>query len=318
MSKHHIIYLLLIFALPAMAQKLSDTEWQAYQALNQTEQRLLDFKDSDETLRLKLTQLEVINKSRKKYKVQSVKLDILASRVANKMSKEAAENNFTGHFNLAGETPYQRYAFAGGLDHVSENAAAEWTNGKFDQSGKTVAEKMAKSHGVFMSERAPHNGHKLNCIEKNHNYVGIGVYLSEKQFRYYEEFIDRYLTFETIPTEVKKDSPFTINVSAPKGNYLYYVTAFWENTPKKLSPKQISKKGSYKDYTNIAEMKLMPWELYALKETGSTTYKIPFQFKKTGLYYVSIYLYDKELKKEAAISTKGKIQASGIVIKVTN
>ena len=57
----------------------------------------------------------------------AVKLDILASRVANKMCREAAENNFIGHWNLAGEKPYHRYAFAGGYDHVSENAFGEWS-----------------------------------------------------------------------------------------------------------------------------------------------------------------------------------------------
>jgi len=35
--------------------------------------------------------------------VQEVKLDILASRVANQMARKSAENNFTGHWNLAGE-----------------------------------------------------------------------------------------------------------------------------------------------------------------------------------------------------------------------
>ena len=45
-------------------------------------------------------------------------LDILASRVANMQSREAAANRFSGHWNMRGEKPYHRYAFAGGVDHV--------------------------------------------------------------------------------------------------------------------------------------------------------------------------------------------------------
>jgi hypothetical protein len=52
-----------------------------YKQLNDSETRLQDFRDNDEALRLKLTQLDIINTSRKKYKTQPVELDILASRI---------------------------------------------------------------------------------------------------------------------------------------------------------------------------------------------------------------------------------------------
>lgn len=318
MAKISLIYLALSFAITAISQNISETDWNNYKNENETEQRLLDFKDTDDVLKLKIEHLNLINRSRKKHKVQPVKLDILASRVANKMATEAAKNNFNGHYNLAGEKPYHRYAFAGGVDHISENAAAEWTNGTFEVSTKTMAEKMAKSHGVFMAEKAPHNGHKLTCIQPDHNFVGLGVYLSSNQFRYYEEYIDRYLTFENVPTEVDKNQLFTLTVAAPEGDYLYYLAAFWENIPKKMSAKQIGKLSSYKDYTETTEKTLTPWELYALKRPGTTTYSIPLKFSKAGLYYITIYLDNKELKSAASISTKGKRQCSGIVIKVRN
>ncbi len=54
---------------------------------------------------------------------------------------------------------------------------------------------MNSAHQQFMNEQAPYDGHKKNCINKFHNFVGIGHYLTENQFRYYEEFIDRYLDF---------------------------------------------------------------------------------------------------------------------------
>ena len=146
-------------------------------------------------------QLDIINISRKKYKADPVKLDILASRVANKMCREAGENDFIGHWNIAGEKPYQRYAFAGGYDHVSENAFGEWSSDNYNKSSSIISSMMKSGHEKFMSERAPNDGHKQTIIDKPHNYVGIGYFLAGKQFRYYEEFIDRYLEFENIPSK---------------------------------------------------------------------------------------------------------------------
>ena len=95
-----------------------------YKDLNNNEIRYLEYKDNDEALLAKIVMLEYINNNRIKYNVKNLKLDILASRVANKMSLEAAENDFIGHWNMRGEKPYHRYALAGGVDHVSENASA--------------------------------------------------------------------------------------------------------------------------------------------------------------------------------------------------
>ena len=99
-----------------------DTLFTHYKKLNEAEQRLIEYKDSDLDLQIKLAHLKRINASRKRFRAQEVKLDILASRVANKMAKEAAINKYLSHWNMAGEKPYHRWYNAGGLDHVVENA----------------------------------------------------------------------------------------------------------------------------------------------------------------------------------------------------
>ena len=283
-----------------------------YKKMNENEQRLIEFKDTDESLELKLAQLDVINKSRRKNKALPVKLDILASRVANKMCREAADNNYIGHWNMAGEEPYLRYAFAGGYDHVSENAYGEWSSDNFSVS--LISSLMKTGHGKFMSERAPYDGHKQNIIDKSHNYAGIGFYLTKKQFRYYEEFIDRYFEFENIPSEVKAGNPCTIMIKTDGQSFLYYVVVYRENWPHHLSPAQINKKGSYPDFTNQKYKEIFAWGL-SLYRNG-TTYKIPLEFSKEGLYYIQIFSDKKELTKPASLNTKGKTPESGIVIKV--
>jgi uncharacterized protein YkwD len=283
-----------------------------YKKMNENEQRLIEFKDTDESLELKLAQLDVINKSRKKNKALPVKLDILASRVANKMCMEAADNNYIGHWNMAGEEPYLRYAFAGGYDHVSENALGEWSSDNFSVS--LISSLMKTGHGKFMSERKPYDGHKQNIIDKSHNFAGIGFCLTKKQFRYYEEFIDRYFEFENIPSQIKVGDPFSITVKTDGQSFLYYVVIYMENWPHPLSPAQINKKGSYPDFTNQKYKEIVAWDLSRYR--NGTIYNIPLEFSKEGLYYIQIFSDNRELTKPASLNTKGKTPESGIVIKV--
>jgi uncharacterized protein YkwD len=300
--------------LPSKTSPIEDNEIETYLKLNDSELRLKEFKDDDETIKLKLSQLSLINKSRKKFNAGPVKLDILASRVANKMCKEAAENDFIGHWNTLGEKPYHRYAFAGGYDHVSENAYGEWSSDNFYSSASSISSMMKTGHDRFMAEKAPNDGHKKTIIEKSHNYVGIGYYLSGKQFRYYEEFIDRYFEYKNIPGEVKTDEQFSITVENNNQNFLYYMIIYREGFPSPLTPEQLRNKGSYDDFTNEEYLKVPAWQLSNYRSGSS--YNIPLKFPGEGLYYIHLYSDKKEIKKPASINTKGKTPVSGIVIKV--
>jgi hypothetical protein len=301
--------------LPHRTDDADKDDLENYTKLNETERRLIEYKDDDEALKLKVVQLDIINKSRKRNNASPVKLDILASRVANKMAKEAAENNYLGHWNMAGEEPYLRYAFAGGYDHVSENAYGEWSSDNYPISMSFIGSLMKTGHAKFMAERAPNDGHKENIIEKSHNWVGIGFYLNAKQFRYYEEFIDRYFEFENIPSEVKTGEQSKITIRTNGQAFLYYMVIYRENWPQTLTPAQISKKGSYRDYTNEQYKEMYAWDLSNYR--NGTIYEIPLVFSEEGLYYIQIFSDKKEIIKKASLNTKGKTPESGIVIKVT-
>jgi hypothetical protein len=285
-----------------------------YKALNDNETRLHQFMDDDEALRLKVNHLEIINKSRKKHKAAPVELDILASRAANKACREAAENGYISHWNMAGEKPYHRYAFAGGYDHVAENVFGEWTTGSYDKSSSSITEKMKAGHASFMSERAPADGHKKNIINKTHNFVGIGFYITDDQFRYNEEFIDRYLEFEDIPAQAVAGEKTSITFSCPGGNYPYYIIIYREDFPAPKKPSELNKTGSYSDYSNEEFLKLTAWEIARYKMGNK--YIVPLTFRKKGLYYIHIYTDEREITTPTGLNTKGKSPYSGIVIKV--
>jgi len=311
------IILFLFLSIPLFAQKNisgGTNDFEYYRNINNTETRLSEFKDNDEALEIKLTQIAIINKSRKKHRASPVRLDILASRVANKMCIEAAENEYLGHWNMAGEKPYHRYAFAGGYDHVSENAFGEWSTENYISSWSEISSLMLSGHETFMAERSPHDGHKKNIIDKSHNYVGIGFYLKGNQFRYYEEFIDRYFEFENIPASVKIGEPCSITVKPNNDSFIYFMIIYREKFPSPMTPAQIGRKGSYEDYTNETYLRLPAWDI--AKYRDEATYEIPLTFSREGLYYIHLYYDKKEIVKPASLSTKGKTPVSGIIVTV--
>jgi hypothetical protein len=183
-------------------------------------------------------------------------------------------------------------------------------------SSSTVRSMMLKGHNTFMAEKSPYDGHKKNIINKFHNYVGIGYYLSDNQFRYYEEFIDRKFEFQNIPSEVNADQPFSISIKTPGESYLYYLIAYREEFPEPMEPSEISRKGSYEDFTDEQYLRIPAWELASFRH--GSDYTIPLRFGKEGLYYIQIFEDRKEITSPGSISTAGKAPYSGIVIKVRN
>jgi uncharacterized protein YkwD len=290
---------------------VSENDLIKYKQLNEQEKRLIVYKDSDETLLLKLKQLAFINYSRKKYRKQSVQLDILASRVANKIAYTAATKDFMGHFNLRGESPYHRYAFAGGVDHITENASSISSNLKLTSGKEDILFYMKKAHSAFMAEKAPNDGHKQNCIDSHHNYVGIGIALYKNQFRYYEEFIDRYISFKDFTKEIKVNQQLVIPTKPLNNLHLHIALAYYEKFPSSMSTYKVNRLTSYNDYTKIIAAKILPWQLPQQDKDGY--YHLPFTFTKKGLYYIQLFLDDKPYK-SGKTTTNGKIQASGIVI----
>jgi hypothetical protein len=301
--------------LPHRTEPDGKEEIENYIRQNDAEKRLIEFKDNEEAIQLKLAQLEVINSSRKRNNASPLKLDILASRVANKMSREAAQNAYLGHWNMAGETPYMRYALAGGHDHISENAYGEWSTENYPVSSKIIGSMMKTGHQKFMAERAPDNGHKINILNKSHNFVGIGYYLEGKQFRYYEEFIDRYNDFENVPSEVKPRENFNITLNTKNHGFLYFLIIYREDFPLPLSPAEINKRGSYRDFTDHEYKTFTAWDLSRFR--NGTLYQIPLSLQDEGSYYIQIYSDKKEITKPAPLNTKGKTPESGIVIRVS-
>ena len=150
---------------------------------NENVKELKDYKDNVTTLKLKLEILDVINSNRARHGLKPLKLDILACRVASKTSSEAVKGKYFGHWNLRGEKPYHRYAFAGGMHHVCENAALRWSSVPMKKTYKNIRDFIINAHMEMYNEKPPNDGHRKNILNPWHTHVGLGFSMIGNDFR---------------------------------------------------------------------------------------------------------------------------------------
>ncbi|MDH4130075.1 MAG: CAP domain-containing protein [Spirochaetota bacterium] len=275
---------------------------------------------------LKLKNLMEINKSRKKYGLSLLKLDIVASRVANKHCIEMLKYNYAGHWNKSGFKPYHRYAFAGETDHIGENLFAKWTTGSFNTNIKSVNKMMLEGHKSFMAEKFPNNWHKKMVLAQGHTHIGIGFAINKQSFRYSQMFVNRYVTLKPIPKII--NSPFKLtlegNIIKSKKNYgPYMLVIYYETIPSNHFNYKIQPK-TYHDFTNSRFLTIPPWKMKYNDLTGNFMIDINFKDVKNGYYYIKLYVRKNVssipyvLKKRVSINNSNAVPATGIIIRVKN
>lgn len=318
--------------LPFASSLIPSSGWQV---LAQTEDMELDrllrendllaaldkYKDSDDVLRVKLANLRAINASRREAGLSPLKLDLLASRVGNKHALDMIANDFIGHWSSNGDKPYHRYSFAGGRDHIGENVYGSWmTGGTFEETLENLEKMMLEAHTTFMAEKPPADGHRQTVLTPYHTHVGIGVALKGNQFRYAQEFVDRYLVLEPVQTQVRSGSTITLKGRTLSERYGPYVLlVYYEPLPRPLAnPK--NQPYQYGDYSDTVFAKVAPWKIKYNPRDRSFELNLELKNARPGSYYVMLYVKEDPstipYDKPSSWSTEGAIPATGIVFVV--
>lgn len=284
---------------------------------NEQEKRLLEFKDSPEILRLKLQDLDRINKDRASSGAPPVQLDILACRVGNKHCREMAERGYTSHLNEKGEKPYHRYAFAGGVHHILENVFSASSSAPY--STGDIEGLLQDARKTFMAETPGYDGHRRNILDPSHTHLGIGMAMRGREFRYVQEFMDKYIQFDPFDPNVSPGGKIKISGTiVPKDVGPYAVLVYGE----RISPESIDeleKMGTYKDATSDRAISLWPWNLPFDRAKRTFALTLDFKGKKIAYYYVQIKLkkgINKIPTRGGPATLEGTFDASGIVLSV--
>jgi uncharacterized protein YkwD len=282
---------------------------------NEREKRLIQYKDNRATLKLKLEVLDVINKNRSRHGVKPVELDIFTCRVASMTASEAARGQYHGHWNMRGEKPYHRYAFAGGVHHVSENASSVWGSIP-EKKYQSVLRYCIESHMRMYNETPPNDGHRKNILNRWHTHVGLGFSMIGGQFRYYEQFVDKYLEFDPFKDDVKAGDEVRISGKVSVPNYgVFFLTVYYEPFPRPMTAAELRSKGSYPDFTGTRIVSKAFWDIQY--DDSTKRFDLSFNTSRKGLYYVHIYIKRGHTGKESPgrVTTYGLTPVSGIVIK---
>lgn len=301
---------------PQAARAYSDEALREALAENRREHRLSEYRDNETTLRLKLDVLEVINANRARHGLSQLKLDILACRVTSKSASEALKGGYQGHWNLRGEKPYHRWAFAGGLDHAMENASVMRSSAPLSRDYNTVRGFITDIHMRMYNETPPNDGHRQNILNPWHTHVGLGFSLVEGNFRYYELYLDRYLEFDALNLDVKAGEEISLSGRVIKPGYgVFFTIVYYEPFPSPMSVSEVNAHGSYPDFTPSVVVNIPYWKIHY--DDAMKKFRISFKIPKTGLYYVHIYVKKGHTGTEApaAMSTAGLLPVSGIVLR---
>jgi len=244
---------------------------------------------------VKVSLIKHINEKRQELGLNPLIMDQSASAAADGHCKEMITNNFTSHWSLNGNKPYQRYFHAGCKDHVSENIVGlDATDGEqFFADPQSVEKMMREAQDSFMAEVAPNDLNKQNTLDPKHTHIGIGVFCTDQSFRYVEVYLDRYVALED-PPAVLATTEMWISGKVLDTEYgPYALTVYYDaSNPDGISPEDIrgdKYAGGYPDFSEKQVTVTWPWEMQ-VDDDGSFKIPVTIPELESGEYYFQLYV----------------------------
>jgi uncharacterized protein YkwD len=175
---------------------------------------------TDEQLPLARDQLlQQVNAERSAANLSQLKLDDLASSVANEHARDMATREFLSHWGSDGRKPFHRYGLAGGTAAVQENCSA--ASDINSVSPARVLNDLRDMHQSMLDEVPPKDGHRKTILDPFHTHVGFGIALNDRSLRLDELYLARYVQIDPVTTEAKPGT--TVRVSGRLLNPSYFI-----------------------------------------------------------------------------------------------
>lgn len=261
----------------------------------------------------RLFMLSLINLDRTKHKLRPVALDPIACAAGQRHTDEMVIVGYHGHWDLLGRKPDQRYTESGGMHVVGENVC--YTGGHNDAG----VFKLVKDHlffksdlvtpqSLFMGEKPPDDGHKLQILTPEHTHVGIGLSYSEAdsgedRVALTQEFVNKYGDYSKVPTAFD-GKPIVVSGSLFPGIQVDSVEFRWEPPPTPMTRLELNNTHSYCVPSKVVEdflpdVRMKVW-MKGNRQQFSTP---PIQMNswKPGLYYILVWATTSSSKHKEVI-----------------
>jgi hypothetical protein len=147
--------------------------------------------------------LALVNADRHSEGLGSVELDDVATLAGQRHAEDMVRNGYRAHWGADGSVPEQRYTEAGGEHLVFENVTC-FIDGKkreLDPNPMFSAAELEAAERVYMAEKPPNDGHRLNILKPQHNRLGVGLAKASglAQVCVSQEFVDAYGDYDELP-----------------------------------------------------------------------------------------------------------------------
>ena len=248
----------------------------------------------------------MVNEERAVAKVQELKIDELATRVATDHAIELANDEFISHWGRDGRKPYHRYSFAGGTDATQENISAAdntWSNKLSDLKQDT-----SYLHLRMYQETPPNDGHRQTILAPQHTHVGFGIALNKLRLRIVELFVARYVEVKSLPRVMKPGDGVLFAARMLKREHtLNHVEVFYEPLPKPPELSWLREPRSYAlpDHSKNFRPKVTPPYMYTdrtrgdidMQPDGSFSVPVTLFHNKPGIYTIVAWIKRKRSEK---------------------
>ena len=247
--------------------------------------------------------LEQVNRERAAARLSALKLDGLASDVAQLHAIEMAQNNFLSHWGLDGRKPYHRYAYAGGTEATAENDAAADYSAPF--ASDDFADAPIRMHKAMYAEVAPNDGHRQTILTPQHTHVGFGFAAHDLHVRLCEVYVSRYVSIDPYPTVKPPLSRFLFSGHVLDSRYsIEGVDVFYEAppSPPRRSWLEVPRPYSLPENPTTLYVKLPANKVYDDGTTGTIetprpgSFRVPIELsrKQPGVYTLVVWVSRNE------------------------
>jgi uncharacterized protein YkwD len=216
--------------------------------------------------------LDRINHDRRQNKVGKLRVDPLATQVADAFCQALAEAGSVSHYDSAGRAPYLRWAMAGGIAYHGENVSAYSSGaGTLDRD---VASILPDLHASMMAEAPPDDGHRRLLLNAEFTAIGIGVAVKGGELRLCEELTRPTLEWAEVPSHAEAGRTAALLVQPASGWVVVAIDVLHEPPPRPRPPDG----GKTYDYPAVATT------LYPARAAG---YGVPLTASGGGTFSVT-------------------------------
>jgi len=235
-----------------------------------------------------------INRDRAANGVGPVEFDALSSRVGDQHCQEMAARQYLAHWNLQGQLPYHRYHFAGGRDHVQENASrvTVFSNdpSPIPTRPEEILPQLLEAHARMIGEKPPLDGHRKNILDPAHTHVGIGLAVVGGELTMTQLFVNRYVRLQELPVTLPRRSIEVAGEVLPKDFGPYYCALFYEGPLRPRTVAELNQTYAYLDAGGDTCSKTAPWHMRFDRGRGRFRFAVPVGNCGPGSYHLLLWV----------------------------